>query len=730
VARKDIEAGKSFVELYLKQSKLVKGLQAAKQRMQSFGKNVSMVGGAMAGAGTAIITPLIAAAAKFAEVGSELSKISVQTGASVTELGRLKYAAEQLKVDPDDLTGAIEEMNIRLGETVKDGVGPMAEALDHLGIDPDQLNAQSVEQRLGTIGDALKGVEDDSQRAFLADELLGGDAFKMLPMLMAGAKGMKALGDEAEGMGLVMDEASASSAVTLSAAWSKMQKVFGGIVTTIGSAVAPVLVEATAFITQIALAVRKWVSENKELFAMLLKVGGALVIAGSVIAAVGVGIAALGTALGGIATFIGIVGAAVTFLLSPFGLIATALVVGAVLWVKYTDSGQRAFSFFLDSFKEMLSIAKQTFGGIFDAIVGGDLALAGQIAITGLRVMVLTGLVALSEMIGGVWGGAVAGIGGSLMRGDVSGAWKKGIAMMSAAWKSFVSWVIGATAAMGRGITKTWAGAVKGTANWMLQTSAKGGAMGKAMSAILGVDMQEQQKRSDSLHSDKNKQAYVRNLESMIPELEARLVKAQAGGDTKMVSRLLASIARTRGEIESAGGSFLGGDESQDVVKGAMDLVAGDIDQKADSAIAAIDAWQEKVGGAADAARDEALGELAANTSGDLGGVKDELGKAQAALDKLTADAAKKAKKKRDEIKHALGGDGGDPIGGGGPAAKDGGVAVSFSAAALVAMAGGGETPAEKLRKEVVAHRKLQKDANDMQLLALNKLDNLGFKFA
>src|SRR5689334_9556301 len=98
--RGEIRAGKAFVELSLKDN-LTKGLKNASQKLKDFGGGVATVGAGVAALGTGIVAPLLAAASRFADVGSALNDMSARTGVSAQALTELGHAA--------DMTGATME---------------------------------------------------------------------------------------------------------------------------------------------------------------------------------------------------------------------------------------------------------------------------------------------------------------------------------------------------------------------------------------------------------------------------------------------------------------------------------------------------------------------------------------------------------------------------------------------------------------------------------------------
>jgi hypothetical protein len=208
---------------------------------------------------------------------------------------------------------------------------------------------------------------------------------------------------------------------------------------------------------QVVTAVRKFVVANKALVVTAAKVGAVLVVVGTAIMGIGAAFIGAGLAIGAllsamsavaavgsvISAVMGAVGAVLGALLTPVGLIAVALVAGAVAWARFTQSGQMAVRTLVTSvttlFGELRKTVGDTMGGIVTAIQAGDLALAGQIAMVGLRLAIAQGVAAIT----GLFGDAIGGIVAKILNGDLTGAW----------------------AAVGSTILKTWANVAKSIVN-------------------------------------------------------------------------------------------------------------------------------------------------------------------------------------------------------------------------------------------------------------------------
>lgn len=211
---------------------------------------------------------LAVAATKTASMGKELSKLSSQTGASVNELSKMQAVGSQLSIDQDDLTGSIEELNIRLGETVRDGTGPAAEAFKQLGLDAQQLADMPLTERFGTISDALNGLQDQAQKSFLADEIFGGDAFRIMPAIQQGSDGMDQLISKGEKLGLVMGDEQARSGQQFMQTLNTLKSGATGIFREIGSLILTTMDfgEGTASLTDFVAKVRGGIKSVTPLF--------------------------------------------------------------------------------------------------------------------------------------------------------------------------------------------------------------------------------------------------------------------------------------------------------------------------------------------------------------------------------------------------------------------------------------------------------------------------------
>lgn len=433
--KSDIEAGKAFVTLYVKNSPLLKGINTIKTELQSLGSSVMKIGGLIGAAGASITGPIGAAVNQFVGMGTELQNISRRTGLGVQALAEFKHAAEQTGAALGDVEGASKSVTKNIADAAIGGQGA-AVALSRLGLTAEQLKQQLPEQQLQTVIDRLKDVKDPAQQAALATQLLGGT--NLLPMI--GQLG--ALRKEARDLGLAPSEKAVADAANLGRQIKRGLSVVSATIFEIGSAVAPVLFPLGEAFIRITASVGRWVRENGEVIRTVFKIGSIVAAVGAAITAVGATIFGVGTAVGMVSTVIGgvvtAIGSIITIattigsllapILIPLALIAAAaggltvlLLRNQAVWSAVSTTAKSALKSIVDAVAPYVQIVKETIGGIVNALMSGEIGLAGKIAMAALQLAFETAKLAivgswldLRNRVLGFWDKIVIGAAGAI----------------------------------------------------------------------------------------------------------------------------------------------------------------------------------------------------------------------------------------------------------------------------------------------------------------------------
>jgi hypothetical protein len=377
-------------------SRFVKGLQSAQKRLDSFAKNMATLGGGIGAVGTSIVAPLIGAAFQFEALGGKLDDMSQRTGMSVEALSELSHAAEMGDASFEDLGKAITKSQQLITGAIEGNQGNI-DTLVQLGLSAEALGKLTPDQQLEVFANRLAGLSDPAERATRAMEIFGKGGRQLLPLLNGGAAGIQKWRAEARALGLQMTTEDATAAAELGDSWNRLTKSASMIVTRIGGAVAPALQFVMDLITPLAAATSKWIDQNRGLVVTVLAVGVTLMGVGAALITVAGLAAGLSIAIGGamtagtmLMTALGGIGAALGLLASPIGIVSTLLVAGAAYWLMYTESGQATVAWFASNFTALQDIAGETMTGVFNAIKGGDLGLAAEIAFTGVKLAAAT----------------------------------------------------------------------------------------------------------------------------------------------------------------------------------------------------------------------------------------------------------------------------------------------------------------------------------------------------
>jgi hypothetical protein len=401
-AASGIRAGAAYVELFVKDSRLVKGLNAAAARLKAFGASIQALGTKLAGLGITLAIPFLGAAKLFADMGDDMAKMSARTGVAVEALSELRYAAQQSGAGAEDLERGLRTMNRNVVEAARGSVQARRN-LSRLGLTIADLTGLSPDQQFELIADRLSRIQNPANRATIAMEIFGRTGANLLPLLSSGAEGIRGLRREANSLGLTMSTEDAQAAEKFSDAMSTLWRSLKQVAFMVGAALAPTLKQIAEWITRVAANLAGWIDENREVITVIgaviagiVGVGVALMVLGPIISAVGSAIGLVTFAISAATTAVSLLGAAIGFLLSPIGLVVAAVggIAAAVLFA--TDEGNMALESLGQGFEQLLGAAGTAWQGIQDAIAAGDLAGAMEVAWLGIQVVWETGIAAIS----------------------------------------------------------------------------------------------------------------------------------------------------------------------------------------------------------------------------------------------------------------------------------------------------------------------------------------------
>ena len=219
---------------------VIKGTDKASGVMRKIGKAAKGLGIGIAGIATAAIGMGVAAVAQFAAAGDEIQKMALRTNFSTESLSELKHALELSGAGLDTLEKASKKLSKAMIDA-NDGLETYKRAFDKLGLSTEDLLKLSPEEQFNTVAEALAGLEDETLKVALAQDLFGRAGTQLLPMLAQGTEGIAAMKQEAHDLGLVFSQEAADSAAEFNDNITRLKGAFTGLLNELAKALMPVL---------------------------------------------------------------------------------------------------------------------------------------------------------------------------------------------------------------------------------------------------------------------------------------------------------------------------------------------------------------------------------------------------------------------------------------------------------------------------------------------------------
>ncbi|MBA5907931.1 hypothetical protein [Vibrio parahaemolyticus] len=204
------DIAKLTVALYANSAQFVSELEKSQKKAKTWSDKV---GSTFNVAAKATAAAAAATAGAMAAMYAQQSQIIDQTAKAADALGMTTEAYSQLAYAAD-LTGAsqafgaaMENMTVNLADAVH-GSGEAVDALKMLGLSATELSKMTPDTQLLALADAMKQVENQSQKTFLTDQIFGGP--EMMVMLNQGATGIRAMAEEADLLGVTLSRVDAA----------------------------------------------------------------------------------------------------------------------------------------------------------------------------------------------------------------------------------------------------------------------------------------------------------------------------------------------------------------------------------------------------------------------------------------------------------------------------------------------------------------------------------------
>ena len=183
------------------------GMEKAKAAVSKVGSAASDVAKKtkkLSAAAGGLLTALGAAAYKSAEMADDLNTLSKQTGISTESLQKMSYAADLVDVSVDTISGSMAKLKKNMASESE----ATAAAFASIGVATRDANGElrNSEEVFYEVLQGLSSIQNETERDVLAMQLFGKSADELAGIIDDGGAALKALGEEAEQLGIIMDQ--------------------------------------------------------------------------------------------------------------------------------------------------------------------------------------------------------------------------------------------------------------------------------------------------------------------------------------------------------------------------------------------------------------------------------------------------------------------------------------------------------------------------------------------
>lgn len=244
------------VTLGLNSATFNRGLTDAEKRAEKFGRQIgtsirvlTQFAAVAAAAGTALA---VALTKKSLETIDAQSKLAKRVGGTVLAIQSLEHAADLAGVSQEKLAKALEMINARLGEAIREGIGPAHEALTRLGLDAADLAKMDVDERIKTLADRMAelGYTTQQQADVLRD--FGVRGGELINLFQEGTAAIVQARRDLVAWGVALSDVDAAKVEAANDAMARISKVLEGIGNQIAIRIAPLLQAMAEYLTDAA----------------------------------------------------------------------------------------------------------------------------------------------------------------------------------------------------------------------------------------------------------------------------------------------------------------------------------------------------------------------------------------------------------------------------------------------------------------------------------------------
>lgn len=251
-----MEIFKLFGSIFVDSSEAEKSISKTEEKAEGLGsklgngiKTAAKWGTAIVGGATAATGALMGVATKTAATTDRIDKLSQKIGLSRQGFQEWEFILSQSGTDIEKLQMGMKTLVSQVDQADK-GVGKGADNFARLGISVRDTtgNLKDQETLFNEVMVALQNMEDGTEKARLANELLGRSGSELMPLLNGAAGSIDEMKQQAHDLGLVIGDDAVDAGVLFTDTMDQLKRSFSAMSTGIGASVFPIVQQFAEFI--------------------------------------------------------------------------------------------------------------------------------------------------------------------------------------------------------------------------------------------------------------------------------------------------------------------------------------------------------------------------------------------------------------------------------------------------------------------------------------------------
>lgn len=251
-----MELFRLFGSIFVDSSEAEKNISKTEEKAESLGsklgngiKTAAKWGAAIVGGATDAVGKLMDVATKTAATTDRIDKLSQKIGISRQGFQEWEFILSQSGTDIEKLQMGMKTLVSQVDQADK-GVGKGADNFARLGISVRDTtgNLKDQETLFNEVMVALQNMEDGTEKARLANELLGRSGSELMPLLNGAAGSIDAMKQQARDLGLVISDDVVDAGVKFTDTIDQLKRSFGAMATGISASVFPIVQQFAEFV--------------------------------------------------------------------------------------------------------------------------------------------------------------------------------------------------------------------------------------------------------------------------------------------------------------------------------------------------------------------------------------------------------------------------------------------------------------------------------------------------